>query len=172
MKDIEVIHLIWREYEWNDEIIYSEFNSKKDYGIYQIYGDHPVYGENTLLYIGKAKEQTYSVRLRQHNDLFESHIPVFRKLCLSYFCNTEDVNYENWKGHIDSSEKLLINAHFPAYNSQEVKRPIDKDYFKKELLIINWDERGKLLPEVSSLRYSYYYWDDKNIDYDKVLKEK
>ena len=172
MKKMEVIHLIWREYDWNVETIYSDFNTKKDYGIYQIYGDHPVYGENTLLYIGKARYQTYSVRLAQHNDLIESHIPVFRKLYLSYFCNTEDVNSENWGDCIDLAEKLLINAHFPAYNSQDVKRPIDKEYFKKELLILNWDERGKLLPEVSSLRYSYHFWNDKNIDYDKVLEEK
>jgi hypothetical protein len=171
MKSVEIVHLLWKEYEWNDNV-FTKFNSKNDYGIYQIYGDHPVYGENTLLYIGKARKQTYSVRLEQHNDLIESHISKFRKLYLSYFCNTEDINYKNWGDYIDFSEKLLINSHFPAYNSQDIKGVIDKDFFKNEILILNWEERGKLLPEVSSLRYSYYYWSDKHLDLDNVLTEK
>jgi hypothetical protein len=172
MKNIEIIHLLWEEYEWNEDIIYDNFNSKKDHGIYQIYGDHPVYGENVLLYIGKARYQTYSVRLNQHNDFNESHISKFRKLYLSYFCNSEDVNDNNWGEYIDLAEKLLINAHFPAYNSQEIKGPINNDLINKDVLILNWNERGKLLPEISSLRYSYYYWDKKNLDHDKILKEK
>jgi len=170
MKDMKIIHLVWREFEW-DESIYTEFNTKKDYGIYQIYGDHPVYGENTLLYIGKTREQTYSLRLSQHNELNECHISKFRKLHLSYFCITEDVNRNNWGDYIDLSEKLLINAHFPAYNLQEIKSPLKK-VFKKNILILNWEERGKLLPEVSSLRYSYHYFNKKNLNIDKILEDK
>jgi hypothetical protein len=56
MKDVVVIHLQWEEHKW-DDFNFSDFNSEKDYGIYQFYGDHPVYGENTLLYIGKARDQ-------------------------------------------------------------------------------------------------------------------
>jgi hypothetical protein len=36
---------------------------------------------------------------------------------------------------------------------------IKKETFETELLVLNWNERRKLLPEVSSLRYSDYYWD-------------
>ena len=171
MKNMDIVHLMWVEYEWNDDI-FNQFNSKNDYGIYQIYGDHPVYGENVLLYIGKARYQTYSVRLNQHDDFDESHISKFRKLHLSYFCKTEDVNYNNWGEYIDLVEKLLINAHFPAYNSQEIKGPIGNETFKKEMLILNWNERGKLLPEVSSLRYSYHFYDQKKLNFEKILEEK
>ena len=172
MRNMEIVHLWWVEHEWNEEEVYSKYVSREDYGIYQVYGDHPVYGENTLLYIGKAKDQKYSERLKQHNDFAECHISKFRKLYLSYFCKTEDVNYDKWGEYIDIVEKLLINAHFPAYNSQEIKGPIREDEFKKEILILNWNERGKLLPEVSSLRYSYHFYDQKKLNSEKLLKEK
>jgi hypothetical protein len=173
MKNMEIIHLNWKEYEWDDEKICNDFNSEKDYGIYQIYGDHPIYGENVLLYIGKARDQRYSTRLRQHyDDLFtESHISKFRKFNLSYFNESEDVNYDKWGYYIDLVEEILINAHLPACNSQGIRRPMNNEQFKKEILILNWEERGKLLPEVSSLRYSYYFW-NKKIGLDYVLKEK
>lgn len=37
----------------------------KDYGIYQIYGFHPVYGSNVLMYIGLAAKQTFYQRIKQ-----------------------------------------------------------------------------------------------------------
>jgi len=171
MKNMNVVHLLWKEFEWNDDV-YTKFNSKEDYGIYQIYGDHPVYGENSLLYIGKARYETYSARFKKHDDFNENHISKFSRLHLSYFCETEDTNYDNWGDYIDTVENILINAHFPAYNSQNIKKPIEIKKSEKEFIILNWEKRGKLLPEVSSLRYSYYYYDKKNLNLDKILKER
>ena len=168
---MEIIHLMWVEREWNEDE-FNNYNSKEDYGIYQVYGDHPVYGENTLLYIGKAKGKTYSERLKNRNDFVDCHISKFRKLYLSYFCETKDVKHNKWEEYIDLAEKLLINAHFPAYNSKEIKGAMLEDVFKKEILILNWNERGKLLPEVSSLRYSYYFYDETKLNFDKLLKKK
>ena len=166
MKNMEIIHLNWEEYDWNDG--FEQFNEKKHYGIYQVYGDHPVYGENALLYIGKAREQTYSARLSQHDDFIYTHLSTFRRLHLSYFLKSDDINYDNWGESIDLVEKVLINSHCPAYNAQDVKGILDDKTIGKDVLILNWGARGKLLPEVSSLRYSYYYWN--KVDIDKVLK--
>jgi len=41
-------------------------DEEKDYGIYQIYGSNPIYGTSTLLYIGKASDQTFATRIKQH----------------------------------------------------------------------------------------------------------
>jgi len=171
MKEVEIIHLVWKEYEW-DESIFNKFNGKEDYGIYQIYGDHPIYGQNTLLYIGKANENPYSQRLYEHSgsDFDVTHISKFRKLHLSYFCENDDINKNNWKDKIDLVEKLLINSHSPAYNSQDIKNVLAKEIFEKELLVLNWGERGKLLPEVSSLKTSRYYWDTDPDLFNKILK--
>jgi len=167
MINIQIINLNWIEYVWNENV-YTKFEKDKDRGIYQIYGDHPVYGENTLLYIGQTKDQVYSQRLKQHGYFEKSHIHSLRRLHLSYFSKTGDINQENRLDFIDLTEKLLINAHFPAYNSQEIKDAIDKEYFKNEILIMNWGERGKLLPECSSLRYSTYFWGD---EYTKIFND-
>src|SRR5262245_54679337 len=37
-----------------------------DYGLYQIYAHHLVFGAGALVYIGKAQEQTFAVRFAQH----------------------------------------------------------------------------------------------------------
>ncbi|MDQ3523354.1 MAG: hypothetical protein M3434_13645 [Gemmatimonadota bacterium] len=38
----------------------------EDYGLYQIYGAHILGDTNSLLYIGKATQQTFSARFQQH----------------------------------------------------------------------------------------------------------
>ena len=59
----EIIHIDWDGPYRIEEI--NELNDeKKDYGIYQIYGTHPVYGSNVLLYIGKADQQTFGARIK------------------------------------------------------------------------------------------------------------
>ena len=55
MEQVDVVHLVWKEYEWiekdekDKKSVYNSFTRNEDRGIYQIYGDHPVYGQNTLL---------------------------------------------------------------------------------------------------------------------------
>ena len=48
------------------DYVIDELNRKDDYGLYQIYGHHIVYGANSLLYIGKAESLTFSQRFSQH----------------------------------------------------------------------------------------------------------
>lgn len=44
-----------------------------DYGLYQIYGRHILYGSDALLYIGKATKRSFSVRFAEHmEDLYYS----------------------------------------------------------------------------------------------------
>jgi hypothetical protein len=46
-----IIHI-----EWEGPYSLSQLDTlndlRKDYGLYQIYGHHPIYGSNVLLYIG------------------------------------------------------------------------------------------------------------------------
>ena len=156
---MDIIHLNWEKHIWNDEI-FDKFNSRKDIGIYQIYGYHPVYGEDTLLYIGQTQKQTYSVRLKQHNKEDTSR-PEYKRIHLSYFQATKDINFTKWKNYyIDKVERLLINAHFPALNKNFVKGVLKPKEHKDGMIILNWYDYGKLLPEVSSLRYSYDSWSE------------
>ena len=50
---VEIINI-----EWEGPLTFEEAyekNGSSDYGVYQYYGDHPVYGLDVLLYIGKLK---------------------------------------------------------------------------------------------------------------------
>lgn len=165
MANFKIYHLYWKGYDWNDGITTCH-HSSKDCGIYQVYGNHPVYGPDTLLYIGKAKDETYSQRLNGHGDLDTSQIAKFTKLYLSYFCKVDDLNEADWKDAIDIVEKTLIKAHSPALNAQDVKGFLEKD--TPNILIYNWGDRGRLLPEVSTLRCSEFYHDSDRYDFDKL----
>jgi len=64
----ETIRIKWEgPYSFKEVIEDRMFNSEAmDFGVYQLYGCHPVYGSNVLLYIGKAQDQTFSKRISQH----------------------------------------------------------------------------------------------------------
>jgi len=165
MTNFSIYHLYWKEYDWNNDVM-TRFNSSTDYGVYQVYGDHPVYGANTLLYIGKVKDETYSQRMKGHADFDASQVSRFSKLYLAYFCKVDDLNEANWGNAIDIVEKTLIKAHSPALNSKEVMGFLDKN--TPNILIYNWGARGKLLPEVSTLRCSEFYHDSGSYDFEKL----
>jgi hypothetical protein len=48
----------------------EKLNTNIDFGIYQIYGTHNIFGPNSLLYIGKACDQYFSTRLLQHKQYY------------------------------------------------------------------------------------------------------
>ena len=57
------------EIEWEGPFTMEEISNKNksdDFGIYMAYGQHRIYGENVLLYVGKAEQQKFSVRILQH----------------------------------------------------------------------------------------------------------
>jgi hypothetical protein len=61
-----LIHVQWEGPKtWKQK---NKLDGPKDYGVYQFYGCHPVYGVDTLLYIGKASKQTFAMRLKQETD--------------------------------------------------------------------------------------------------------
>ena len=59
-----VIHIQWEgPLSVNDA---QELNDPdSDFDLYQVYGQHPVYGTGTLIYIGKAQNQTFGQRIKQ-----------------------------------------------------------------------------------------------------------
>ena len=147
----------------------TTLTGQNDYGLYVICGDHPVYGANTLLYIGQANDQKFAKRLseKQHTDLINTHFSGPFTLRLGRFIEIDGIAYESWGDAINLSERLLINAHSPAYNSNGVKQVLEwKD--KNHIHIFNWGDRGPLLPELSSRRFSYEYWDEDNYPWNTI----
>ena len=82
-------------------------NQTRDYGVYQIYGQHPAYGSNSLLYIGQANRQMFGVRIKQegwenHSDAENIAIYVGRLAGIS----TPPLDI--WERQITVAERLLI----------------------------------------------------------------
>ncbi|MDI1437510.1 hypothetical protein [Polyangium sorediatum] len=107
-------------------------------GVYQIYGQHIVFGPNSLLYVGMTDGQTFGARLAQHRDRWLVH--------------EDDVTIRlGVVADLDSSarladiEALTIWWHSPPYNSKNIWT-----YGGGPLRIQNLGARGRLHPEYSS----------------------
>jgi hypothetical protein len=175
-QEVNLITITWEVHEFDLEIIRT-FNRPFDYGIYQIYGNHNAYGKDVLLYIGKAVDRTFAVRLqdgqrnndggRVNYDFVESTIvPTHIRLGhISASKSPQDIEKhnlieykENWNNNINVAEKILIATHPPALNLQLGNRLKDIN-FNEHYLILNGGNRGALLPEVSTIRNCYEYYD-------------
>ena len=131
-------------------------NKSSDFGIYQIYGHHPVYGSNVLLYIGKAQDQTFSIRISQEGwDNNEDYKNIQIYLGKIYNENNFPANEEGdreWDKRISQAESMLIYAHEPARNSSNiltVSRENQKLEIFKNIRVLNYGQYRSLMPEVS-----------------------
>jgi len=107
-------------------------------GVYQLYGQHIVFGLNSLLYIGMTDGQTFARRLRQHRDRwlqYETDVSVRLGLLRDH----------GSLKLLRNIEALTIWWHSPPYNSKCIWR-----YGGTPLRVQNWGARGSLQPEYSS----------------------
>ena len=113
-----IIHI-----EWAGPYSLSQLDtlkdSRKDRGLYQIYGHHPVYGSNVLLYIGQTCGETFGQRIEEQTLLgggFQEdreHVEIYVGRLKSFSTPSSD----DWRDEINWAEKLLVHVHDPAYNS-------------------------------------------------------
>ncbi|MDR1850429.1 MAG: hypothetical protein LBQ75_10355 [Zoogloeaceae bacterium] len=149
-----IIHVVWEGFPYEKAL---ELNDSNDYGVYQIYGAHPVYGSNVLLYIGKAGEQTFGKRLGQHEwtvyNADAGNVTVYVGRLGGYDGTPQN---EEWSRQIALVERLLIYAHQPACNASGLnvlKPKQEDDDAVNDAHILNWGQRRDLLPEVSGARW-------------------
>jgi len=152
--DIQIIHIQWDGPFDFDSLDHLD-NAAMDYGLYQICGSHPVYGLNSLLYIGKAARQTFNQRISSewwsYLQDFEGNFNIYVGRISGSSTPTDRV----WESEIEKAETLLINAHKPAWNRAHVgflAESADRRVMKVHVL--NWGNYAYLLPEVSGLRWS------------------
>lgn len=165
--NMRVIHLLW-EGPYSLKQLINKSNrpddSKKDYGLYQVYGDHVVYGPGSLLYIGKACDQTFFTRLKQHADWCDEceadrlSLDVYLGRLIRQSDNQMTPSDETWSEEISHAEKLLIFSHSPAWNSSSINTVRDAEV--KDRHVLNWGKRGSLLPEVTGAYWSLLYYDN------------
>ncbi|MDI6616165.1 MAG: hypothetical protein QME27_05580 [Syntrophaceae bacterium] len=144
------IHVFW-EGPWSLNDLEKLKNDEKDYGVYQIYGCHPLYGHSVLLYIGKAIDQTFGQRISQENwqnTEDGENIEIY----IGRLASQKQLTCDEWDAKIDQAEKLLIFAHAPAYNTQNTRSLPEPNVMNNR--IFNWNCQRDLFPEVSGNRYT------------------
>jgi hypothetical protein len=123
-------------------------------GLYQVYGDHPVYGSKALLYIGKSERQTVADRVESDSwQLRDAQAEVHVGLIV----NQEDLTAAERERLIGAAERLLILAHKPSQNAREFKNPPEPS--GEHFHLLNWGARRSLLPEVSEAFWSKQFHD-------------
>ena len=118
-----------------------------DYGVYQVYGSHPIYGSDVLLYIGKASDQTFSRRIQQEEWDYNQDGQNIRYY-LGRLAGQRTPRNTKWENQISTVEKLLIHSHWPAGNSKFIKS-LGENPPSHNVHVLNWGHRRDLLNEVS-----------------------
>jgi len=123
-----------------------------DFGIYQVYGCHPVYGNDVLLYIGKAEKQTFAKRLSQEGWENNSDSKNIKFYVGRLFDKKQVATEEEWDKMINIAERMLIYAHEPARNSSNIlniskNKKVLKEF--EDIRIFNYDKHRSLMPEIS-----------------------
>jgi len=147
------IHILWTGPYSLDQLVDVGRNEDCDFGIYQIYAHHSVYGK-TLVYIGKARDQTFSRRISQHEWASGSeNDPGQIEVYLGRLSGTATPKLNDWRSAIDRAEKLLIHSHGPAYNTHCVHEPPSQEECGR-VRVLNWGACRSLAREVSGLMWT------------------
>jgi hypothetical protein len=126
-----------------------DWTNDNSFGLYQVYGHHVVFGQGSLLYIGMARDQPFATRFAQHASWLadEQSISIHLGILAPEDYLQESPNWPDWKGLLADVEALTIHFHSPPLNARNIS-----SYRGQSLLVQNWGNRARLLPEYSS------YW--------------
>jgi hypothetical protein len=142
MKDVQsrLVRVFW-ELKTLDEVL--KLTGDDDYGLYQVYAQHVVFGPGALVYIGKAVDQTFGRRFKQHKRWLDDANGVTIRIGQP---NDEDYDSDSdWSKCVHDIEALTIHWHSPPYNSKSIQ-----SYNGPSLMVQSWGDHGALLPEYSS----------------------
>lgn len=119
-------------------------NEDEDCGLYQIYGRHIIFGDDSLLYVG----MTTSTFRRRFIDGTEPHISwlVEEEGVSVYVGRIVEKDYEHdpplwsdWENVLKDAEALTIYWHSPPYNSSNIGT-----YNGQRLEVVNLGDYGSL----------------------------
>lgn len=110
----------------------------EDYGLYQIYGRHILGGRDSLLYVGKVTEETFSARFREH-DLWIKHewagVRVYVGRLYDPERHSRRDKWSCWKADVKLAEQIIIHKYSPHYNSSSISELPDLGGLRKVVLL-------------------------------------
>lgn len=143
--------------QWEGTFTLEEARKKKGrnsgYVVYQLSGQHHLYGTNVLLYIGQTSKGI-KTRLGQHDEWIADEYDEIKVRLGSIAKFSSWDSFEKSKKPfpnpgrmiIEKIEKLLIFACQPAYNVANKNDARDAE----EIRIFNTGRSGPIFPEISS----------------------
>lgn len=153
------IYIDWSgPYEYDDVISNNKEKISKygftvkpdDFGLYQIYGSHPVYGSNVLIYIGKT-EAMFMNRLKMRHVLLNNEDFHNTQIYLGKIYYDDTLEHTEIAEDISMAESLLIHYHTPAKNSSNIN---SLKYADKEYRVINVGTYRSLQKEISTTAFT------------------
>jgi hypothetical protein len=141
-KEIEIININWEGPFSIDDILNNKIDSKKfavksdDIGLYQIYGSHPLYGSDILVYIGRTQNKNgFKSRLKGRwvieNGTDANNVQIYLG---TIFSDSKKYNNKELNYCIEKAEILMINALKPAFNSSNIQSAKD---FEQDYIVYN-----------------------------------
>ena len=128
------------------DYVIAKLHHKDDYGLYQIYGKHIIFGENSLLYIGMT-DKSFSERLEYHKRDYLWYDEKQGKVSIRIARVPREI--------LEDAEALQIYWHSPPYNSANVY-DYDRHSRSHPFEIVNQGERGSLVKHLSTERLPWY----------------
>lgn len=173
MSENEIINIWWEGSFTYDEILNNSMDHKKyqnqstHIGLYQVYGNHILYGTDVLLYIGITTDQDFKTRLKNRWIIGDSNDINNIKIYIgTIFSNDENIK-ANEKDKILKAEALLINVLKPAFNSSYINSVHhNKIKSDKNFTVYNFNSYRSLPPELSTARW----WNATDLNYEIIDK--
>ena len=141
--NMRTVKIEWEGPFTSDEVL-ELGDPNRDFGLYQIYGRHVIFGDNSLLYIGEVatKGRTFSQRFVEHTEWLKEEEGVFIRVGR---INKKDYDEADRQQVLKDTEALTIYWHSPPYNSDNID-----NYNGQPLKVINDGKRGDLCERLSA----------------------
>ena len=148
--------------EWKGPLSLDEVkeldDDDEDCGLYQIYGRHIIFGDDSLLYVGMTT-WAFERRFFSGDDphiswlVEEEGVSVYVGRIVEEDYEHDPPLWSDWENVLKDAEALTIKWHSPPYNSRNIET------YKGQLLkVVNLGARGSLEEEyISSNRKRWGY---------------
>ncbi len=142
---ITVIHILW-EGPFSIRTALDR-RLENDYGLYQIYGTHPIFGQDALLYIGQANGRTFFGRLPWYEGHWEQREPDHYEVYLGRLGGWQPIDDSRWGTLIDNAEAIAVFNASPPYNRSR----IGAMHVTEPTIVLNYERRHRLPKCLSNL---------------------
>ena len=140
--------------EWKGPFTIDEVrgmkNLRNDYGLYQIYGEHIIFGKDSLLYIGRTettfRDRFFDQSYAHWKDWIQYDIKDGKDVSI-YIARVRPGVFDD--EFLNDAEALQIYWHSPPYNSANIY-DYDRDKRLHPFEIVNEGERRKLVEWLST----------------------